>query len=122
MSGPRAANPPRGSVYDACVNRSLVVLLAASCAAALGCRQVGNWTGRSEKVARVEAERWARNVGVEPTGVSCSGYDSDGDGYVSCSVGYKIADGSLRTIPLECARAFTLNEGCREVRVNPLRP
>jgi hypothetical protein len=96
----------------------LAVLAAGSL---LGCRQVGNWTGRSEKVAQAEARRWASAMGIEAAGVSCSGFDSDDDGYVSCSVGYRVADGSLRTIPLECARAFTLNDGCREVKLNPLR-
>lgn len=104
------------------MTRARCLLLAAFAVGSLaGCRQLGNWTGRSEKVADGEARQWARGMGIEASGVSCSGYDTDDDGYVSCSVGYRVADGSLRTIPLECARAFTLNDGCREVKVNPLR-
>lgn len=86
-----------------------------------GCKQIGNWSGQSAKVARAEAMQWAKDMSIPATGVTCSGADSDGDGYVSCSVGYTVADGSLRTIPLECARAYTFNDGCREVRGNMMR-
>lgn len=60
---------------------------------------------RSEDHAR----QWAKELGVEVQGVSCVNQDSDGDGYVSCTV--KRGNGELMAI--ECNPSMGLEGGCR---------
>jgi hypothetical protein len=61
----------------------------------------------STEIPVKNAERWATGLGYTVKGVSCSNRDSDGDGYVSCSLR---ADGPV--FQLECAYMFPT--GCRE--------
>lgn len=42
-------------------------------------------TAAVERSADRNAKAWCGQMGLECSGVSCSGRDSDGDGYVSCS-------------------------------------
>ncbi len=63
--------------------------------------------------AEDSARQWAQGMGIEATSVSCVNYDTDGDGYVSCTIAQKAADGTVRTTPIECASSFSWNKGCR---------
>lgn len=54
------------------------------------------------------ARRFATDLGYEVRGVSCSGRDSDGDGYMSCSVRV-IGDGP--PLELQCGVS-----GCKQVQ------
>lgn len=69
---------------------------------------VNNVSGRSHNIAQREADKYLRGANVDATAM-CVGYDSDGDGYVSCP--YITKDGA--THPLECAGAMNFNTGCR---------
>lgn len=73
-----------------------------------GCTCISNLTGASKKEAEVQARQWASEMGIEVKGVKCVGMDTDGDGYVSCSVN----DGTQIHM-IECTGAWTLNDGCR---------
>lgn len=55
-------------------------------------------TGSRTADATTNAKTWASSMGMDIKGVACSGVDSDGDGYVSCSV--NMTDGSIRAV--EC--------------------
>lgn len=58
--------------------------------------------------ARSEAASWTKEMGIKDATVSCVNLDSDGDGYVSCTV-----NNNGQLIPLECARAYSFQSGCR---------
>lgn len=64
----------------------------------------------SDKAAK-EARAYANELGIQLTGVSCVRTDSDGDGYVSCSLAK--ADGSLLAVECAIGMPFTWNSGCR---------
>jgi hypothetical protein len=63
----------------------------------------------SESTATQEAENWARRMfpGKQAI-VDCQGYDTDANGYVSCTIS---VDGRVQGI--ECASNWSLNNGCR---------
>ena len=68
-----------------------------------------------------QSRAWAHDMGLEVQGVSCAAYDTDGNGYVSCSLASKRPDGTTEIIPIECASRFSMNSGCRAARVLPVR-
>lgn len=51
---------------------------------------------------------YAKELGYNPLGAACSSADSDGDGYVSCTV--RLGDGEP-PLALECQWLF--GEGCK---------
>ena len=61
-----------------------------------------------------EAAEFAKRLGVKVNGVSCVTRDSDGDGYVSCTI--FLQDG--RAEDIECAYPLAYS-GCKR-RVRPL--
>lgn len=73
-------------------------------------------TGADQNAAKDNADKWAKELGAEVVGISCAKNDSDGDGYVSCTVRTK--DNNIQQI--ECAKLITFNTGCRlpKFRVN----
>lgn len=65
-----------------------------------------DYSGRAADAAR----EYADGLGLRMSGVSCVRSDTDGDGYVSCTLA--LPDGKLQ--PLECVGTpFTWNRGCR---------
>lgn len=62
--------------------------------------------------AKPEARRWAAEMGYTVKGVSCAGRDSDGDGYVSCSINTE-----TEALAVECNYLF--GDGCK--LVNPIK-
>lgn len=61
--------------------------------------------------AKSYARTYATEMGYTVVGVSCTGTDSDGDGYVSCGVR---VEGLSQPISLECSRGeWTFNTGCK---------
>lgn len=66
-------------------------------------------SGASHQTAEKEARKYAEELSIHVQGVTCAGLDSDGDGYVSCTI--STAEGKL--IGVECAGAMTINSGCR---------
>lgn len=65
-------------------------------------------TGAHQKEAEKQAAEWAKQMGMEDAKVSCVRDDSDGDGYVSCTVA---SGGQMHSV--ECTGAWTINDGCR---------
>lgn len=93
------------------MNRAIATLFAFGGLVALtGCP---NWTGAHKSTAEDEAREYAQELNLELEAVSCVKQDTDGDGYVSCTL--KLKDG--QTLPRECAGAYNLNSGCREQKL-----
>lgn len=61
------------------------------------------------------AMEFAKKMGGEVTGVVCVAQDTDGDGYVSCTVFRKDRD----PFAIECASQFTYNQGCKMPKMKP---
>lgn len=80
---------------------SLIVL--GTCA-----RAVKSDDGQAETAARA----FGRTLGLDVRGASCVDYDSDGDGYVSCTLSVREGE-TTRVLAVECARAVTWATGCR---------
>lgn len=76
----------------------------------------------SQGTAEEEARAYAQKMGMKIKGVSCMNRDTDGDGYVSCTLNVIEKDESMTPIPIECAAKWSYNnEGCKESFVNGLR-
>jgi flagellar basal body-associated protein FliL len=74
-----------------------------------GCGLMG-----SSEAAKAEARRHAQELGWDVQGIACTGIDSDGDGYIACTV--VLQDGSERN--LECASGgITWTSGCKRAPV-----
>lgn len=69
-------------------------------------------TGIDHDAAEGQARQHAKALGLDVQGVTCARTDSDGDGYVSCSIAHRDA-GNVQVLPVECAVAVTFNSGCR---------
>ena len=76
-------------------------------------RCAANLSGENEIEAEKNAIAWARDVGIENAHINCVTIDSDGDGYVSCTVSYKDNTGAVQTKAIECTGRFNINTGCR---------
>lgn len=74
-----------------------LLFVLASCVAGEAPQSARSWLGRNYP-------------GVD-FHVDCMTYDSDGDGYVSCTAVRK--DGTGQPIGLECGTGFACNSGCR---------
>jgi hypothetical protein len=81
---------------------------------ALGCDAVTSGTVRTH--AREDARTYVRTIHPAWTTpvVDCQGVDSDGDGYVRCTVG----DGANATEAIECRTSvlFDYQRGCAPMR------
>lgn len=78
-----------------------------------GC--VSACSGPEQKnAAKAEAAVWAKDLGIEYTGISCNDYDSDHDGYVSCTIALK----SEETKQIECRGAYSFGHGCRDPKLS----
>jgi len=73
-----------------------------------------NLTGAHKDVAQEQAHKYAQEMGIDLAHVSCVRQDTDGDGYVSCS----LKDAAGETMSLECAGAWNLNAGCRAPKLS----
>lgn len=60
-----------------------------------------------------EAAEFGKRMGMDVKAVNCTNEDSDGDGYVSCTLSVSNPDKTVTLVPLECAAAFSVNKGCR---------
>lgn len=69
--------------------------------------------GKGSEDVEEAAREYAQKMGIRVTGVSCMNNDSDGDGYVSCSLSTKKADGGVEIIPIECAARWSFGTGCK---------
>lgn len=63
------------------------------------------------EVAKRAARQYATDLGYKVVGVACTSTDTDGDGYVSCSVR---VEGKADPLALECTRGeATFTDGCK---------
>jgi prepilin-type N-terminal cleavage/methylation domain-containing protein len=88
----------------------LIVVAILGIGVAMAIPMFSGATGIDAGVANEGARNWATSMGYENAAVNCVQQDTDGDGYVSCTVRDKATD---KLIPIECAAAFNLNSGCR---------
>lgn len=70
--------------------------------------------------AEVNARDYAAELGYSLIGVSCSGSDSDGDAYASCTLNVLESDGTHEVKPIECTYDVAIPwrgqpHGCRPV-------
>lgn len=77
-----------------------------------------NMTGAHKGVAEEEAREWAAELGMDLKSVSCVAKDTDGDGYVSCTL--MLGDDTTKGV--ECAGArgdgtWIRNSGCRDPKL-----
>jgi prepilin-type N-terminal cleavage/methylation domain-containing protein len=66
----------------------------------------------SSAEAEEAARAYAQKLGLKVIGVSCTDQDSDGDGYVSCSISHN-ENGKTAIQPVECAAKWSMNNGCK---------
>jgi len=64
--------------------------------------------------AESQARKWATSMGLDVKGVNCVNHDTDGDGYVSCTV----SDANEKLHAIECTGKYTWNSGCRTPKLN----
>lgn len=80
------------------------------CAGFGGCVTTTDRTATAERNARA----YSASLGLEITGATCSGADSDGDGYTSCTV--VLPGGQMKAIECGYDRPFAplgQNVGCK---------
>jgi len=87
----------------------------------VGLSAVFNLSGANRTTAQTEARAYAQSLGLAVQGVECALSDTDGDGYVSCTLAVREANGSIRLEPIECASAITINSGCRMQKMGFIR-
>lgn len=71
-------------------------------------------TYKPQAEVEAEARAFGKAIGWDIAGASCSGRDSDGDGYVTCSIGVREGD-KIRAERLECAIWEGSRDGCKQV-------
>lgn len=84
---------------------------------------VGNLATRCSdngSTAEDEARKYAKSLGIDLKGVSCTERDSDGDGYVSCSISHN-ENGKTEIMPVECAVKWGMNSGCKAQKIGVQR-
>jgi hypothetical protein len=73
-----------------------------------------NHSGENQSTAKSTAAHYAKELGIEVRALTCAKMDSDGDGYVSCTI--MPTEGPPMMV--ECTGAWTYNEGCRLPKAN----
>lgn len=68
-----------------------------------------------KRAAEKEARAWARDLGLDVAGISCADLDTDGDGYVSCTV--RLSGEGQHTHQVECRGAWSSGHGCRDPKL-----
>lgn len=91
-----------------------VVIIAIIGIAALNI--VGNYGGANKEEAEKNARDFASELGLDVKHITCVSYDSDHDGYVSCTIAHNDG-GKVELMPVECAKAFSFNHGCRAQKI-----
>lgn len=96
-------------ILGALVTGAALAMVAAAGVAATGCSSCVDQRATAEPQARA----WATGLGLTVANVSCTDRDTDGDGYVSCTVATKNDKGDVQLHAVECAGRLTWNDGCR---------
>lgn len=90
---------------------------------------VGGCGGVSEGVkadATQQAQQYAQGMGYKDPHVQCVSWDSDGDGYVACTIAFTQPNGTIGKDAIECAAGFNItgaiNDGCRTPKIRSALP
>lgn len=78
------------------------------------CGGIYGATGAQGATAEEAAVEHAIFLGYVNPRARCMTLDSDGDGYVSCTIAYTATGGGVETSAVECGWGF--NSGCRQQR------
>jgi len=100
------------TLVELLITVAVVVIIALGVVVAVG----GLSCSRGEDVKKQAEEgawAWAESMKLKPEAVSCVPQDSDGDGYIACSISVKKKDGEIKIYAIECAGGYTWNKGCR---------
>ena len=99
------------SLLELLVVVSILSVLVLVCGGGIW-RATTTMNGAQQQDATAQAITYGRTLYGESATAMCVRSDSDGDGYVSCTLVYDSANGKVNQA-IECAAGFTLNEGCR---------
>jgi hypothetical protein len=109
------------TLFSGAVEVLIVVSMILTAILVCGGSEANLFVGPSKRAytAQVNAKAWGKQLGLDVASANCSGFDSDNDGYVSCTL--LLSDEKLR--PVECGyyRAIAplgQNTGCKIA--NPL--
>jgi hypothetical protein len=73
--------------------------------------RIGGTVAVGNAGTEAEARSWATTLGLDVVNVSCAGMDTDGDGYVSCTVSSR-EGGTTKLTAVECSVSY-MPDGCR---------
>ena len=79
----------------------------------VGVKCTSGYTGLDQGAAQDNALQWAKTMGIENARATCVKMDSDGDGYISCTV--MVND---QPVAIECTGWLNINNGCRKPKFN----
>ena len=65
--------------------------------------------GETKEAATRDAKKYVAELGWDVSGIACADVDSDGDGYVSCTIAKKNGTNEF----VECRAAYAFGHGCR---------
>lgn len=94
-----------------------VIAILGAIISSTGCSTCASITGAHTEEAEKQGRVWAKDLGLDIKAVKCAGSDSDGDGYISCTIIEVLKDGDTRIHNKECAGAYNLNESCRDPKL-----
>lgn len=90
-----------------------------------GCSTCAAISGDHKREAEKQARKYAKELNMNVHALTCASSDSDGDGYVSCTLIEKVGPNKQGEITkmthnIECAGAYNLNQSCRlpKFRIN----
>ena len=96
---------------------TFILIIFAFIFVVISVRVFSNVSDENSKKANDEARKFGVNMyGDALDGVSCVSADTDGDGYVTCSLAVKNkVSGDVTIVGVECAAAYNFagNSGCR---------
>lgn len=87
-----------------------------------GCSTCASISGSHQREAESQARAWTEEIGMKVKAITCAGTDSDGDGYVSCTIVEDLGDKGTKMHSMECAGAYNLNQGCRVPKLQIRQP
>jgi hypothetical protein len=94
-----------------------IVLTGGTIVGIVGCSTCATLSGDHTREAEKQGHAWGKELGLDVKAVKCAGSDSDGDGYISCTIVENLKNGETKLHNVECAGAYNLNESCRQPKL-----